>query len=399
MPYDLSTRFVVGISSSALFDLEEEAKIFDEFGLQAFIDHQRKFEDKFLEPGSAFLLIRGLLELNTDPHDPKLEVILMSQNHPDVCLRVFHSIKHHGLAISRASLTGGAPLQPYLKAFKVKLFLSTSPEDVQDAANHGVAASLIYSPPPNLRMYSGQVRVAFDGDCVLFSDQAQKIFDKERLPAFHEHESEHANEALPAGPFAPFLRFLADNQGTDPKKSLFRVALITDRNAPAHERAIKTLRSWNVRIDEAHFLGGVAKSDFLTAFEADIFFDDKPEYCKSASLLVPTGQVFQPESEPSQITLRLETSTRNPNESFLVSCQKFLRGDFQKSKAEFSEWYRVKISDWPESARDAFLRELDESAVGTPKGKQRRSTSPGNSPTDKLSAFLERLRLKHEPRS
>src|SRR5262249_7235763 len=186
MAYDLSQRFEGGISSSALFDLDEEDRIYREQGLQAFINHQRKLEDVRLKPGSAFPLIQGLLKFNTNPKDPKVEVILMSRNHPDVSLRVLNSIDHHGLQISRASLTGGDPLAPYLHAFKVKLFLSQSVTDVQAAANLGIAASRILSPPLELETAPDQIRVAFDGDCVLFSDEAQKIYEGAGLPAFLE---------------------------------------------------------------------------------------------------------------------------------------------------------------------------------------------------------------------
>jgi 5'-nucleotidase len=402
MTYDLSQQFVVGISSSALFDLKEEARIFREDGLQAFINYQREREDVNLSPGSAFPLIKGLLNFNIDPERPKVEVILMSRNHPDVSLRVFNSIDHHGLGISRASLTGGDPLEPYLQAFNVKLFLSQSAADVQAAANQGVAASLIYSPPPALETAPTQIRVAFDGDCVVFSDEAQRIFDRGGLSAFHEYEKANARKELPAGPFAPLLRFLSENQTVDPKKSPVRVALITDRNSPAHERAIRTLRRWNVRIDEAHFLGGVAKPNFLTAFRAHIFFDDKEEYCKAASVRVPTGQVFMPApaSASGEITVSLRTSDASSGESqFLVVCSKYLGGDFNESEAELSQWFKLKLASLSEGVRDDFLEELEGSALGTPKGKQRRSAAPKDQPKEKLRVFLDRLLAKHKARN
>jgi 5'-nucleotidase len=399
MAYDLSQRFVVGISSSALFNLEEEDRIYRTDGLQAFIEHQRRLEEVHLSPGCAFPLIRGLLNFNTDPDNPKVEVILMSRNHPDVSLRVFGSIGHHKLKISRASLTGGAPLGQYLRAFKVKLFLSQSIADVQAAANQGIAASRIYSPPQELETAPKQIRVAFDGDCVLFSDEAQKIFDKGGLLAFHEHEKTHARKELPAGPFAPLLRFLSENQGLNPDDSPVRVALITDRNFPAHERALRTLRAWNVRIDEAHLLGGVAKPDFLTAFRAHIFFDDREEYCRAASTRVPTGQVYMPAAtfvQEETVTISLQPSdTSSSEDQFLVICRKYLKTDYEESQPELLNWYQLNLANLRVNARDDFLEELEESVVGTPKGKQRRSASAKDQPKEKLKVFLEKLLIKH----
>ena len=289
-----------------------------------------------------------------------------------------------------------------MQAFNVKLFLSKSAADVQAAANQGVAASLIYSPPPALETAPTQIRVAFDGDCVVFSDEAQRIFDRGGLSAFHEYEKANARKELPAGPFAPLLRFLSENQTVDPKKSPVRVALITDRNSPAHERAIRTLRSWNVRIDEAHFLGGVAKPDFLTAFRAHIFFDDKEEYCKAASTRVPTGQVFMPEQvlAPGEITVSLRTSDTPFGESqFLVVCSKYLGRDFNPAEADLSRWFQLNLADLKDDIRKDFLEELEVSAVGTPRGKQRRSVSAKDQPKEKLKVFLDRLLAKHKSRN
>jgi 5'-nucleotidase len=391
MSYDLSQRFVVGISSSALFNLEEEDRIYRRDGLEAFIDHQRRLEDVHLSPGCAFPLIKGLLNFNIDPDNPKVEVILMSRNHPDVSLRVFGSIGHYELKISRASLTGRAPLGEYLRAFKVKLFLSQSETDVQAAANQGIAASRIYSPPPELETAPKQIRVAFDGDCVLFSDEAQKIFEKGGLPAFHEHERTFARKELPAGPFAPLLRFLSENQGSDPDESPVRVALITDRNFPAHERALRTLRAWRVRIDEAHLLGGVAKPDFLTAFRAHIFFDDKEEYCKAASSRVPTGQVYMPaaafvQEEPVTVSLQPLEATSHETR-FVLICRKYLKSDYEESKSELLNWYQLNLAGLRSNARHDFVEELEESVAGTPKGKQRRSATAKDEPKE-IENFL-----------
>lgn len=216
----------------------------------------------------------------------------MSRNSGDTSLRIFNSIKHYELDITRAALTGGASLAPYLQAYKVDLFLSADENDVQSAVDVGVAAGVIYSPPRQRVEKTDQIRVAFDGDAVLFSDESERIYQEQGLEAFLEHEATNALKPLPEGPFAKLLKSLSALQnefenGTPP----IRVALVTARNAPAHERAIRTLRAWNVRVDEAHFLGGVSKSEVLHAFGAHIFFDDQEGHVQSASKLVPAARV------------------------------------------------------------------------------------------------------------
>lgn len=403
MAYNLSDFLVIGISSRALFDLEQEDRIFRVDGLQAFIDYQRSHEDDLLRPGSAFALIRGLLRLNDSGHGRKVEVVLLSRNHPDVCLRVFNSIEHYGLDISRAALTGGAPLDRYLAPFKAGLFLSQSAEDVQSAANKGVAAGLIYPAPPDLVDGAGQIRIAFDGDCVIFSNEAQSVFDKLGLDAFYRYEKENAKKELPEGPFAKFLRTLSQIQGSEPGKSPIRVALVTDRNKPAHKRVLLTLRAWNVRIDEALFLGGAEKTEFLRAFGAHMFFDDKEEYCKQAAEYVPTGRVLLP-ATPSidpeiKVTVKLDAGGDKQHlESFLVSCKGYLKRHYPADDTELRDWFERQLGEWPIPERSAFLAELDESVAMTPIGHDRRAVAPADSGTAKLASFLEGLAAKHRPR-
>ncbi len=399
MAYDLSKLLVIGISSRALFDLDEEDRIFHAEGLQAFIDYQRKNEDVILRPGSAFPLIKGLLGLNSTD-DRKVEVILLSKNHPDVCLRVFNSIEHHGLDITRAALTGGASLGPYLGAFKVGLFLSQDKEDVQQAANQGLAAGLIYSPPAEVQTAPGQIRIAFDGDCVLFSDEAQKIYDGKGLEAFCRYEEENARKELPAGAFAKLLRTLSQIQGTDPDISPVRIALVTDRNKPAHERAIRTLRAWNVRIDEAFLLGGIPKTDVIKVFGAHMFFEDKEEYCKLAAEAVPTGRVLLPITTPlrenEEITIEL-ASEKLPTgeEHFLFICKSYLKRDYASNEAELKIFYQTEMQSLSDDGRSNFLREFEESVKGTPKGSERRAVGEKDAPQPKLLTFLGNLISKH----
>jgi 5'-nucleotidase len=399
MAIDLSKLFVVGISSRALFDLEEENRIFDTQGLSAFGKFQLDHEDVVLRPGSAFPLIQGLLGMNSLLQTRKVEVILLSRNHPDVSLRVFHSIDHYQLEITRAALTGGDSLAPYLTAFKTKLFLSLAPEDVQLAANQGIAASLIYSPPPEMQSAPAQIRIAFDGDCVLFSDEAQKVYDQKGLAAYHEYEKTNAKKELPAGPFAELLKLLSDVQGGTPGKSPVRIALVTDRNSPAHERALRTLRAWNVRVDVALFLGGAPKAEFLKAFGAHIFFDDKEEYCKLAAQQVPTGRVFLPIPADTEVVVRLEmVEDAAGKEQFLLVCRGYLKKEYPEAEEDFIGWYEANIKVWPSEIRAAFLAELSESIENTPVGKERTAVGTENSGKGKLQAFLENLTHKHRPR-
>lgn len=401
MGYDLKKLLVIGISSRALFDLDEEDTIFKTKGLQAFLDHGRKNEDKVLMPGSAFPLVRGLLQLNEGADERRVEVILLSRNHPDISLRVFSSIKNYNLDITRSALTGGAPLGPYLKAFNVGLFLSQSVPDVQSAANQGVAAGLIYSAPAKLRTTPPQTRIAFDGDCVLFSDEAQKIYDEGGLPLFHKHEQEKAKIKLPDGPFAKFIRNLAEMQGPDPDKSPVRIALLTDRNAPADERVIRTLRGWSVRLDEAFFLGGASKTEVLKAFKADMFFDDVQEYCDSAAAEVPTSRVLMPTTEAQDrptASGEIGIAKNSAGEAeFLLISQTYLKRDYSKHETELMEWYRLNVRTWPEENRSAFHLELEESVQGTPRGKERRAAARADKPKEKFISFLNNLLEKHRP--
>jgi len=290
----LENKLVVGISSRALFDLEFENRLYEEQGLQAYLEYQRVHEQDILKPGTAFPLIRALHKLN-DGGEQLVEIIIMSKNSADTSLRIFNSIEHYGLAISRAALVGGNKIAPYLSAFNTGLFLSANEEDVQEAIDAGVAAGLICSHN-DLDIHADeeidQIRIAFDGDAVIFSDESEKIFKTQGLEAFEAHERLNARKPLPEGPFAKLLATISKVQKQFPTENMpIRTALVTARNAPAHERVIRTLMAWGVRIDEAFFLGGVRKSDFLKAFGAHIFFDDQAVHTDPASKLVPAARV------------------------------------------------------------------------------------------------------------
>ena len=293
MAYDLKNPLVIGISSRALFDLEAENRIFEEQGLAAYEEYQVRHERDVLPKGPAFALVEAFLGLNALGENRPVEVIVMSRNSPNTSLRIFHSIDHYGLDITRAALSGGAPIAPYLSPFQTDLFLSAHRPDVQDAVNSGIAAGMILTG--NALDYSParQIRIAFDGDAVLFSADSERIYQRDGLDAFAQHERSKADEPMEKGPFANFLMTIAhiQSQFSDRESVPIRTALVASRGAPAHERAIKTLRQWGVRVDEAFFLGGVRKQEVLSAFGAHIFFDDQPAHAEPASKYVPSAVV------------------------------------------------------------------------------------------------------------
>lgn len=286
----LADKLVVAISSRALFDLTESHRVYTEAGVDAYHRYQIEHEDQLLAPGPAFVLVNKLLRLNRADKQ-YVEVILLSRNSADTGLRVFNAIKHYGLDITRAAFTKGEPTSRYVPAFGAHLFLSADTEDVKRVLNDGYAAATIV-PSTVGKNESDELRIAFDGDAVLFSDEAERIYQESGLAAFARSETDAALRPLSGGPFKEFLaglhRIQSDfSDGASP----IRTALVTARSAPAHERVIRTLRAWNIRIDEALFLGGLDKGEFLRAFGADIFFDDQRTHVESASRHVATGHV------------------------------------------------------------------------------------------------------------
>jgi 5'-nucleotidase len=292
MGVTLDKKLVIAISSRALFDLSESHRVYQEEGLSAYSDYQIQHEDQPLEPGEAFPLVEKMLQINARiGGEGGVEVVLLSRNSADTGLRVFNSIQHYGLAISRAAFCGGESPWRYINAFGCQLFLSSEAEDVRNALECGVAAATLVSNKGANRN-SDQLRFAFDGDAVIFSDEAERVFKSEGLEAFSASERAAARTPLSGGPFKSFLSALHEiQQALPPEDAPIRTALVTARSAPAHERVIRTLRAWNIRIDESIFLGGLDKTEFLRAYQADVFFDDQPAHCLSASPHIATGHV------------------------------------------------------------------------------------------------------------
>jgi len=283
----------VAISSRALFDLEHSNRVWLEHGLEAYRKYQIEHEDEPLEPGEAYPFVKKLLRINELLGKSRVEVILLSRNSADTGLRVFNSIQAHGLDITRAAFCGGERPYRYIQAFGCDLFLSTDADDVVHALEHHVAAATLL-PSRSPGNPSSELRIAFDGDSVLFSDEADQVFRREGLDAFAAMERAAAEQPLGGGPFKRFLAGLHRLQREfDERACPIRTALVTARAAPAHERVIRTLRAWDIRLDECLFLGGADKTQFLRAFGADVFFDDQPQNCERAVGHVASGHVPQ----------------------------------------------------------------------------------------------------------
>ena len=299
MPVTLDGQLVVAISSRALFDFEEENRVFEQGDDRAYMQLQLGRLEEPAKPGVAFSLVRKLLAFNTTEAQ-RVEVVILSRNDPVSGMRVFRSAQHYGLPIQRGSFTRGQSPWRYLKPLNANLFLSAHLPDVRAALDAGVPAAQVY--PHSARAseaHPSEVRIAFDGDAVLFSDEAERVFQAQGLSAFQQHERDKAALPLSAGPFKPLLAALHRLQQEGTPRMRIRTALVTARSAPAHERAIRTLMDWNIEVDEAMFLGGLPKGEFLREFEPDFFFDDQTGHIESAAQHVPAGHVASGVSNPS----------------------------------------------------------------------------------------------------
>ncbi|MEO8885121.1 MAG: 5'-nucleotidase [Mucilaginibacter sp.] len=295
MPLSFAETLVVGISSRALFDLEEENKLFQEQGVIEYRKYQKEREKEILNPGTGFYLVNALLNLNKLAKERLVEVIVMSRNSPETGIRVLNSLKHYELDITRSAFTGGESLYDYIEAFDVDLFLSKDEADVQKIIDSGIAAAaLIYEPPPGFKPETSTVRIAFDADAVIFSDDSEQIYKAQGIEAFHNNESANSIVPLNEGPYAKLLKTLSKIQRkmeTGVELSPLRIAIVTARNSPSHMRVLNTLREWDVYVDEAFFLGGLSKDKVLKAFKAHIFFDDQETHLVSARAVVPSAKV------------------------------------------------------------------------------------------------------------
>lgn len=298
MAQDLSQILVVGVSSRALFDLEKENKIFETENIQGFRKYQEEHENEVLNKGTAFPLIEALLKLNTyvDKNQPIVEVVVMSRNSPETGTRVLKSIQHYDLPINRMAFSGGEPIPPFINAFDVDLFLSKDEKEVQTVIDKAsCATALVYDPPAEYKPETDRVKFAFDADAVVFSEESETIYKEQGIDAFYKHEKEHEDVPMNDGPFADLLRKLSKIQEKLPmtiELTPLRIAIVTARSAPSHMRVINTLKKWGVYVDEAYFMGGLAKDKVLKAFGAHIFFDDQSVHLDDSSKVVPCGRVL-----------------------------------------------------------------------------------------------------------
>jgi len=298
MPATLVDQLVVAISSRALFDFEEENQVFETSDDRAYMTVQLERLEQPAKPGVAFRLVKKLLAFNIG-EAKRVEVVILSRNDPVSGLRVFRSVRGAELPIERGVFTRGRSPFSYLSPLAANLFLSANGEDVRAALAAGFPAALVYTQSPTADSHPEEVRIAFDGDAVLFADEAERVYQAQGLSAFQSHEARHAGRPLPPGPFKPLLEALHRLQvASKSGRMKLRTALVTARSAPAHERAIRTLMDWRIEVDEAMFLGGLPKGAFLREFEPDFFFDDQTGHVASAAAHVPSGHVASGVSNP-----------------------------------------------------------------------------------------------------
>jgi 5'-nucleotidase len=383
----------VAVSSSALFDLRKEGEIFAEEKLDAFRAFQQQNESKILDRGTAFRLVEALLKLESNEDHVPVEVLIISRNHPDVHLRVINSLKHYDLRVSATILTGGQPVLPYLREYQVGLFLSAEPADVGAALRMGVPSAVVY-PPPNspAEPSDSGVRIAFDADCVLFSEQSDAIFRRDGMAAYLEHELLNARSPIPDGPFKSFL--LAVSQLQEHGSGTLRIGVVTSRSSPTHERAIRTLATWGVRIDEMGSLGPLDKDGWLRAFRPHIFFDDSERHCNLAARYVSTAQVPYP--DPAAVTpgIAMPVGNADLRGRFLLVCRGYLKTKSNKGLKVYEEWYDGHLATCEAQTSEALLKELSVSVESTPDGLERRAASGRKDRTDKLTRFLDQLYAK-----
>ncbi|MCX7322007.1 MAG: 5'-nucleotidase [Hyphomicrobiales bacterium] len=295
----------IGVSTRALFDLEEEHRVFEAEGVHAYAQMQRDREDVIVQKGAGFEVIERLLKLNETGMKPYVQVVLLSKNSPDLSLRAFHSIEYYGLTVSTGSFTSGASLGPFIPAWEIDLFLSNDHADVQAAVNAKAAAARLGPVPTSWeRATNDEVRIAFDGDAVVFSAESDEIYKQHGLDAFRKHEQENAQKPMQGGPFGEFLKklsILREIYMRDDGVSKVRIGIVTARDSAAHARVVHTLRAWGTPADEAHFVGVWSKAPILKAFGAHIFFDDQEKHVLGAASVVPAGHVPGPHSPDDPI--------------------------------------------------------------------------------------------------
>lgn len=301
MPFDLTTRLVVGLASSALFDLDESDQVFRSEGELAYREYQKTNQNIPLEKGVAFPFIRRLLSLNVlNPEDPPVEVVLLSRNDPDTGLRVMNSIEHYKLPMTRAVFLQGVSPHVYIPAFDIELFLSANPTDVKQATLAGYPAGQVLEGQIKDDDQDHQLRIAFDFDGVVADDEAEAVYkDRNNLNDFHDHEAEKVDVPHNPGPLKNFLTRLSKIQTLEIRRQaedstyepILRVSIVTARSAPSHKRVINTMRHWGIVANEAFFMGGVDKSKVLEIMKPHMFFDDQKLHLEASASILPSVHI------------------------------------------------------------------------------------------------------------
>lgn len=301
MPFQIEHKLVIAVASSALFDLSESHRVYLDSGPEQYRRYQEEHIDTLLGKGVAFPFIRRFLSINKCfPRQSPVEVVLLSRNSPETGLRVMRSIAAYGLDITRASFMTGKSAFEYLPAFNASLFLSANEDDVRAAIGAGYSAGLVMPSQVADEDDDIELRIAFDFDGVLADDESESIFKKNNnLDEFHAHETEHVARPHSPGPLADMFQRLALMQRIEERRArrdpgyrkILRIAIITARNAPSHERMVNTLKSWGVSANETFFLGGMDKSRVLSVFRPHIFFDDQLAHLRPSGANVPMVHV------------------------------------------------------------------------------------------------------------
>lgn len=399
MAWSPEDSLVIGIASRALFRLDEEDLIYREQGTEAFVEYQRAHEQDLIKPGVAFPLVEALLKLNQTmgkPGHPAIEIVVISKNHPDCGIRIRRSLNHYGLPIRRAVFTGGQATLPYLKAFQVDLFLSKEEQAVKNAIAMGISAGLIHGGPEDPELLDGTPVFAFDGDAVLFSGDADRVFQEKAMAGFEAFEFDNLATALPPGPLHKFAMALEElRAGGSIDNPPFRIALVTARALPYSERPLITLRQWGIRVDQSFFLDGMSKGTLLAELKPLVFFDDSPKNCADASITTPTVRIpVDSVSFATPLAVPSAQPQRQP-ERFLNVCKLVLKKTFDQHEPELRMWQEEKLAGMSDEAFHNFASECERSAKGTPAGKQRRAAGAQNEDFVKLMHFLNNAVRKY----
>lgn len=286
MSYPIDKKFVITVTTSALFDMKESDEFFHKYGVKEYRKYQEAHIDDTLAKGVAFPFIRRILTLNDAfPDEMPVEVVLFSKNSPDAGLRALRSIQKYGLNITRSVFTSGYDNFKYLPAYNSTLFLSADPNDTKAAIDAGFAAGTVLNKDVIDDEEDKELRLGFDFDSVVADDSSEAFYKSHmgNMTEYFKHEKALSSFPLAEGPLGDLLRKISFFQKKELKKKIedptykpiLRTSIITARNAPAHERVVTTLKVWDIDVDQVFFLGGIEKGRILNILKPHMFFDDQ----------------------------------------------------------------------------------------------------------------------------